>query len=71
MGFFIRKSINLGLFRINFTKSGIGISFGTTGARVSVNPKQTQLHLGRKGVYYKKSVKTADLLEKGTKMLRR
>ncbi len=64
MGLFFRKSINLGLFRINFTKSGIGISFGTTGARVSVNPKRTQVQIGRKGIYYKKSIETRKLIHK-------
>ena len=64
MGLFFRKSLDLGLFKINFTKSGIGISFGVKGARVSVNPKRTQLQVGRKGIYYKKSVKTTDLIHK-------
>ena len=35
MGFRIRKSINVGGFRINFSKSGIGYSCGVTGVRVT------------------------------------
>jgi hypothetical protein len=34
MGFFFRKSINIGPFRINFSKSGVGVSIGLPGARV-------------------------------------
>lgn len=33
MGFRFRKSINIGPFRINFSKSGIGFSFGFGGIR--------------------------------------
>jgi len=36
MGWRFRKSIDiLGLFRINFSKSGIGFSYGTPGYRVT------------------------------------
>ena len=36
MGFRFRKSIDiLGLFRINFSKSGIGFSYGVPGYRVT------------------------------------
>lgn len=35
MGFRIRKSINIGGFRINLSKSGIGYSYGVKGARVT------------------------------------
>lgn len=56
MGFFYRKSINFGLFRINFSKSGIGISTGVKGARVSFGPTGKYITLGRKGFYYKKSI---------------
>jgi len=64
MGFYIRKSIDLGLFRINFSKSGIGISFGPKGAKVSLGPRGAQVHAGRKGIYYKKSVSKDKILSK-------
>jgi S-DNA-T family DNA segregation ATPase FtsK/SpoIIIE len=54
MGFFLRKSIKFGPFRINLSKSGIGVSGGIKGARISTSPRGTQLNLGRKGVYYRK-----------------
>lgn len=35
MGLRFRKSINVGLFRINLSKSGVGYSFGVKGARIT------------------------------------
>lgn len=34
MAFFFRKSLNLGIIRINFSKTGIGVSIGVPGARI-------------------------------------
>lgn len=56
MGFYIRKSIKFGPFRVNFSKSGIGVSAGVKGARISKGPKGTIVHLGSNGVYYRKSL---------------
>lgn len=56
MGFYFRKSINLGPLRINLSKSGIGVSFGVKGARVSLNKKGVGLNAGKNGVYYKKNI---------------
>ena len=56
MGFFLRKSIKVGPFRINLSKSGIGVSGGIKGARISAGPRGSQLNLGRKGVYYRKQL---------------
>ncbi len=39
MGLRFRKSINLGPIRLNFSKSGMGISFGVKGFRVSKSAK--------------------------------
>ena len=40
MGFRFRKSISIGkLFKVNFSKSGIGYSFGIPGARISRSAK--------------------------------
>lgn len=56
MGFYFRKSKSLlgGLFRLNFSKRGVGVSTGVNGARFVVGPAGTYVHLGRKGFYYKK-----------------
>ena len=34
MGFYYRKSVNLGPFRVNLSKSGLGYSVGGRGSRV-------------------------------------
>lgn len=55
MGFFFRKSIKLGLFRLNFSKSGIGASVGVKGARAGINAKgQKYVSAGRYGIGYRK-----------------
>ncbi|GMO70449.1 MAG: hypothetical protein Ta2A_19050 [Treponemataceae bacterium] len=58
MGFYFRKSINLGLFRINFSKSGIGFSFGIPGFRI-VKPANGKKYLqtGKNGFFYRKTIK--------------
>lgn len=57
MGFFFRKSINLGFLRINFSKSGIGFSVGVPGFRIVKPPKgNIYLHMGKKGFYYRKNI---------------
>lgn len=56
MGFFFRKSLKFGPIRLNFSKSGIGISSGIKGARISVGPRGTYVHLGRNGFYYRKKI---------------
>jgi hypothetical protein len=39
MGWSFRRSINIGPFRINFSKSGISFSVGAAGLRAGVNAK--------------------------------
>jgi len=56
MGFFYRSRKNFGPFALNFSTKGIGISAGITGARLSVGPNGTYIHLGRKGFYYRKKI---------------
>jgi hypothetical protein len=52
MGFFLRKSINFGPLRFNFSKSGVGVSAGVKGARISKGPRGTYIHAGRGGFHY-------------------
>ncbi|MBU3098733.1 MULTISPECIES: DUF4236 domain-containing protein [Clostridium] len=56
MGFRFRKSISLGKFaRINLSKSGVSLSGGVKGARVSVNTKgivRKSVGIPGTGVYY-------------------
>lgn len=56
MGFYFRKSAGLGPIRLNFSKSGIGISTGVKGARLVFSPKGTYVHLGTNGLYYRKHI---------------
>jgi hypothetical protein len=57
MGLYIRKSINLGILRINFSKSGIGFSIGVPGFRI-VKPAKGKIYLqtGKNGIYYRKNM---------------
>lgn len=56
MGFYFRKSKSFGPFRINLSKSGIGLSTGVKGARLSIGPKGTYVNMGRNGMYYRKKL---------------
>lgn len=56
MGFFFRKSLNFGPIRLNFSKSGIGVSAGVKGARISTGPRGTYVHAGRHGFYYSQKI---------------
>lgn len=56
MGWFYRRSAKFGPFRLNFSKSGIGVSAGIKGARVSTGPRGTYVNLGTNGVYYRQKV---------------
>ncbi|MBI9019998.1 MAG: DUF4236 domain-containing protein [Verrucomicrobia bacterium] len=54
MGLYLRKSFRAGPIRFNVSKSGLGLSGGVKGARLSVGPRGTYVHAGRNGLYYRK-----------------
>lgn len=56
MGFYLKKAINLGPLRLNFSKSGLGISIGVKGCRISSGPNGNYLNAGRKGLYFKQKL---------------
>ena len=59
MGLYFRKSVNLGGgVRLNFSKSGIGISAGVKGARISTGPRGTYANFSipGTGVRYTKKI---------------
>jgi hypothetical protein len=56
MGFYLRKGINFGPLRLNLSRSGVGASFGVKGARIGIGPRGRYVHVGRKGLYYRKSL---------------
>ena len=58
MGFYFRKSIGAGPFRINLSKSGVGYSVGTRGLRTGVSAKgrrYTSFGIPGTGVGYRSS----------------
>src|SRR5438876_7297925 len=56
MGFYFRKSVGFGPFRLNLSKSGVGVSFGVRGARISAGPRGTYISVGRNGFYYRQKI---------------
>lgn len=56
MGFYFRKSVKFGPMRLNFSKSGIGVSAGVKGARISAGPRGTYIHAGSGGFYYSQRI---------------
>lgn len=56
MGFYIRKSINFGGVRFNFSKSGIGASVGIKGFRIGTSPRGNYIHMGKNGIYYRAAI---------------
>jgi hypothetical protein len=56
MGWYLRKSLNLGPIRFNLSKSGVGMSAGVKGLRVGTGPSGKYLHAGREGLYYRTSL---------------
>jgi hypothetical protein len=58
MGFYYRKSVNLGPFRVNLSKSGVGYSVGGRGFRVGTTSrgrKYTNFSIPGTGIGYRKS----------------
>ncbi|MDE2311432.1 MAG: DUF4236 domain-containing protein [Betaproteobacteria bacterium] len=56
MGFYLRKSISVGPFRFNLSKSGIGVSAGVKGLRFGTGPRGNYVHMGRGGLYYRATI---------------
>lgn len=56
MGFYLRKSLSVGPFRFNLSKSGIGVSAGVKGFRIGSGPRGNYIHMGRGGLYYRTSL---------------
>lgn len=59
MSLFIRKSVRVGPFRFNLSKSGIGVSTGIPGLRIGTGPRGNYIHMGRGGLYYRKTLPTS------------
>lgn len=53
MGLYLKKSVKVGPFRFNLSKSGVGISAGVKGFRVGTSPRGNYIHMGAGGIYYR------------------
>jgi hypothetical protein len=58
MGFYLRKSIKLGGFRVNLSNSGVGYSYGIKGFRISTSSRGTYATIGGNGFYYRERIDT-------------
>ncbi|EPE4803260.1 DUF4236 domain-containing protein, partial [Vibrio vulnificus] len=56
MGLYIRKSISVGPFRFNLSKSGFGVSAGVKGLRVGTGPRGNYVRIGANGIYYRSTI---------------
>lgn len=59
MALYFRKSVRVGPFRFNLSKSGVGVSAGIPGFRVGTGPRGHYVHAGMGGVYYRRSLSAA------------
>src|SRR6202051_1589642 len=56
-GLFSRRSTRVGPFRLNFSRSGIGVSVGVKGARLTMTPRgTTYVTVGSHGFYYRETL---------------
>lgn len=53
MGFYVRKALRAGPFRVNVSRSGLGLSVGVRGARFGAGPRGGYGHAGRGGLYFR------------------
>jgi len=60
VGFYLRKSLSVGPFRFNLSKSGIGLSTGIKGFRVGTGPRGNYVHMGRGGIYFRQTLPSLD-----------
>jgi Protein of unknown function (DUF4236) len=51
VGLYIRKYVQYGPFRLNRSKSGLGVSVGVPGLRVGSGPRGNYVHMGRYGAF--------------------
>jgi len=56
VSFYLRKSVKAGPFRVNLSRSGIGVSTGIPGLRVGSGPRGTYVRMGRRGIYYQQTI---------------
>jgi Protein of unknown function (DUF4236) len=62
MGFYLRQSVKVGPLRFKLSKSGIGVSTDVRGLRFGTGPRGNYVHMGRYGVYYRKTFPSTNQL---------
>jgi hypothetical protein len=67
MGWYFRKSVNLGPLRLNASRSGLGVSVGVPGLRVGTGPRGNYVTMGRGGIYYRQNFSTHSPSASGTR----
>lgn len=67
MGLYIRKSVRVGPFRFNLSKSGVGVSAGVKGFRFGTGPRGNYIHMGIGGLYYRKSFSPGAAVQRPSK----
>jgi hypothetical protein len=65
MGFYFRKSVRFGPFRVNFSKSGVGLSAGIPGFRIGTGPRGNYIQAGSHGFYYRATLPSGRLRPRG------
>src|SRR6266487_564140 len=60
VGFYLRKSVNVGPFRFNLSRSGIGVSTGIKGLRIGTGPRGNYVNMGRGGIYIRQTIPSSD-----------
>jgi hypothetical protein len=66
MSVFFRKSVKFGPVRFNFSKSGIGTSFGVKGLRVGVSSKgKKYISGGSHGIYFRENLNKSSTRNRG------
>lgn len=58
MPFYFRKSVSFGPVRVNFSRSGVGISAGVKGLRFGAGPRGHYVQAGVGGIYYRHNLGT-------------
>lgn len=56
MSFYLRKTVKAGPFRVNLSRSGIGMSTGVPGLRVGTGPRGSYIRVDAHGVYYRQTL---------------
>ena len=70
MGFYYRKSVHLGPFRVNLSRSGLGYSLGTRGFRTGISARgrrYTTFSLPGTGLGYRTGGRSGSMLSSNAK----